>query len=67
MDIIMMGDSNAGRTSIAKMIFQKMMSKQTMMLGQTNKIENYEFKLQKLEFKVYDFPTKYDLNDPAPN
>jgi GTP-binding protein EngB required for normal cell division len=33
MDIIMMGDSNSGRSSIAKVIFQKMMSKQTMMLG----------------------------------
>jgi GTP-binding protein EngB required for normal cell division len=33
MDIILMGDSNAGRSSIAKIIFQKMMSKQTMMLG----------------------------------
>lgn len=37
------------------------------MLGETNKIENYDFKIHKLEFKVYDFPTKYELSDPAPN
>lgn len=62
-----MGDSNSGRSSIAKIIFQKMMSRQTMMLGETNKIENYEFKIQKIDFKIYDFPTKYSLADAAPN
>lgn len=67
MDIIMMGDSNAGRSSIAKIIFQKLMSNQTMMLGETNRIENYEFKIQKIDFKVYDFPTKYDVTEPPPN
>jgi chloramphenicol 3-O-phosphotransferase len=38
MDIILMGDSKAGRSSIAKVIFQKMVSKQTMLLGETSKM-----------------------------
>lgn len=67
MDIILMGDANAGRSSIAKIIFQKIGSKATMMLGETNKMETTEFKIQKIDFKVYDFPNKYDLEDPAPS
>ncbi len=67
MDIILMGDSKAGRSSIAKIIFQKMVSKSTMLLGQTSKMESYDFKIQKIEFKLYDFPAKYDISDPPPN
>lgn len=67
MDIVMMGDSNAGKTSIAKTIVQKIVSKNTMMLVETSKMEIYDFKIHKIDFKLYDFPTRYDLNDPAPN
>ena len=67
MDIVMMGASKAGRTSIAKVIFQKMVSKQTQLLGETTKVESYDFRIQKLEFKLYDFPARYDMNEPPPN
>jgi len=33
MDILLMGDSKAGRSSIAKVIFQKMVFKSTKLLG----------------------------------
>jgi predicted GTPase len=48
MDIILMGDTKAGRSSIAKVIFKKMVSKQTMLLGETSKMETYDFKIQKI-------------------
>ena len=67
MDIILMGDANSGRSSIVKTIFPKINSKDTMLLGQTNKMETSEFKIQKIDFKVCDFPNKYDLEEPAPN
>lgn len=67
MDILLMGDSKAGRSSIAKVIFQKMVSKSTKMLVETSKMESYDFKIQKIEFKLYDFPAKYDINEPPPN
>ena len=62
-----MGDSKAGRSSIAKVIFQKMVSKSTKLLGETCKMESYDFKIQKIEFKLYDFPAKYDMTQPPPN
>ena len=37
------------------------------MLVETSKMEIYDFKIHKIDFKLYDFPTRYDLNDPAPN
>jgi hypothetical protein len=67
MDILLMGDAKAGRSSIAKVIFQKMVSKSTKLLGETSKMESYDFKIQKIEFKLYDFPARYDINDPPPN
>ena len=30
-------------------------------------MESYDFKIQKIEFKLYDFPAKYDINEPPPN
>jgi Ras-related GTP-binding protein C/D len=30
-------------------------------------MESYDFKIQKIEFKLYDFPAKYDISDPPPN
>jgi GTP-binding protein EngB required for normal cell division len=48
MDILLMGDSKAGRSSIAKVIFQKMVSKSTKLLGETCKMESYDFKIQKI-------------------
>lgn len=33
MDILLMGDAKSGRSSIAKVIFQKMVSKATKLLG----------------------------------
>ncbi len=62
-----MGDAKSGRSSIAKVIFQKMVSKSTKLLGETSKMETYDFKIQKIEFKLYDFPAKYDINDPPPS
>ena len=38
-----------------------------MLLGPTNKMETYEFKIQNLDFRMCDFPTKYDLEEPAPS
>ena len=67
MDIVLMGDSNAGRSSIMKVIFQKIMAAQTVMLGETTKMEAFDFRISKLEFKIYDFPAKYDFSDPPPN
>ena len=67
MDILLMGDSKAGRSSIAKVIFQKMVSKSTKLLGETSKMESYDFKIQKIEFKLYDFPARYDITEPPPN
>ena len=67
MDILLMGDAKAGRSSIAKVIFQKMVSKSTKLLGETSKMESYDFKVQKIEFRLYDFPAKYDINEPPPN
>jgi Ras-related GTP-binding protein C/D len=67
MDILLMGDPKSGRSSIAKVIFQKMVSKSTKLLGETSKMETYDFKIQKIEFKLYDFPAKYDINDPPPS
>lgn len=48
MDIILMGDAKSGRSSIAKIIFQKMVSKSTKLLGETSKMEQYAFKIQKI-------------------
>ena len=67
MDVLLMGDAKAGRSSIAKVIFQKMVSKSTKLLGETSKMESYDFKVQKIEFKLYDFPAKYDVTEPPPN
>lgn len=67
MDVLLMGDSKSGRSSIAKVIFQKMVSKSTKLLGETSKMETYDFKIQKIEFKLHDFPAKYDINEPPPN
>lgn len=30
-------------------------------------METYDFKIQKIEFKLYDFPAKYDIADPPPS
>ena len=30
-------------------------------------MEAFDFRISKLEFKIYDFPAKYDFNDPPPN
>lgn len=62
-----MGEPKAGRSSIAKTIFQKMVSKSTKLLGETSKMETYDFKIQKIEFKLYDFPARYELNEAPPN
>lgn len=43
-----MGDPSAGRSSLVKVIFQKMMASQTVVLGITNKMETYEFQISKL-------------------
>jgi Fe2+ transport system protein B len=67
MEIVMMGDPNSGRTSILKIIFQKMMPSRAMMLAETKKMESYEFKIEKLDFRVYDFPCSYDTHEGSPN
>jgi pentatricopeptide repeat protein len=38
LDIVLMGASKAGRTSMAKVIFQKMVTKQTQLLSETTKV-----------------------------
>jgi hypothetical protein len=30
-------------------------------------METYDFKIQKIEFKLYDFPAKYDVNEAPPS
>ena len=62
-----MGASKAGRTSIGKVIFHKMVPKQTQQLAETTKIQTFDFKIQNIDFKIYDFPAKYDIKNPAPN
>ena len=61
MDIILMGDQNSGRSSIVKAIFHKLVSKNSIQLGPTNKMETCDFKIQKIDFRFCDFPNKYDL------
>lgn len=66
MDICLMGLPKVGKTSIAKVIFQKMNPKLTLMLEETSKLESFEFKLQNLPIRVFDFPGKYDIDDAPP-
>lgn len=67
MDICLMGLPKVGKTSIAKVIFQKMNPKFTLMLEETSKLESFDFKLQNLLLRVYDFPGKYDITEAPPN
>lgn len=48
MEIVLMGDYGAGRSSILKVIFMKIMAGQTVVLGSTTKMDTYEFKISKL-------------------
>lgn len=65
MELVMMGDSKSGRSSIANVIFQKMTSQSTKLLGETTQINTYDFKIQKIEFKLHDFPAKCNINEAS--
>lgn len=67
MDICLMGLPKVGKTSIAKVIFQKMNPKLTLMLEETSKVESFEFKLHNIPLRVFDFPGKYDISEAPPN
>lgn len=67
MDICIIGLPKAGKTSIVKVIFNKLNPKQTKMLDSTSRVESYDLKIQNLQFKFYDFPGDYDLNEAPPN
>lgn len=61
-----MGLPKVGKTSIAKVIFQKMNPKVTLMLEETSKVENFDFKLQNIPLRIFDFPGKYDILEAPP-
>ena len=57
----------SGKTSIIKVIFQKMSPQQTMMLETTQRIETVGANIGTLlNFKLYDFAGNFDLNDINP-
>ncbi|KAM3140160.1 hypothetical protein pb186bvf_007713 [Paramecium bursaria] len=60
-DICMFGLPKAGKTSIIKVIFQKLQINQTSALEST-KIQMGSF----IKFNIYDFSGEYDLSDPSP-
>ena len=63
MDIILMGLSNAGKTSIKKVVFEKMLPHESVFLEQTQTIEN--FKIENLCYTsgyVRDFPKEFNFD-----
>jgi len=67
MDIILMGLSNAGKTSIKKVVFEKMLPHESVFLEPTQNIENY--KVENLCYttgSVRDFPKNYNLEKAPP-
>lgn len=67
MDICLFGLPKSGKTSIIKVIFQKMSPQQTMMLETTQRIETVGANIGALlNFKLYDFAGNFDLNDINP-
>lgn len=67
MDIILMGLSNAGKTSIKKVVFEKMLPHESVFLEPTQNIEN--FKVENLCYTtgyVRDFPKNYNFEKAPP-
>ena len=66
-DICMFGLSKSGKTSMIKVIFQKLEIFRTFQLDPTNRMESVNVSLGKhIHFKIYEFSGHYDLNDPSP-
>mmetsp|Transcript_17662 Transcript_17662/g.15474 ORF Transcript_17662/g.15474 Transcript_17662/m.15474 type:complete len:316 (+) Transcript_17662:59-1006(+) len=68
MDICVLGLPKSGKTSILKVIFQRMGPQYTMMLDPTLKIEKITKNFGSyLTLNIYDFPGKYDFKDATPS
>ncbi|CAB0014531.1 unnamed protein product [Nesidiocoris tenuis] len=62
--IILMGLRRSGKSSIAKVVFQKMSPNETLFLESTNKIVKQEVDNSSfVQFQIWDFPGQIDLFD----
>eukprot|EP01017_Pseudomicrothorax_dubius_P003841 TRINITY_DN1064_c0_g1_i7.p1 TRINITY_DN1064_c0_g1~~TRINITY_DN1064_c0_g1_i7.p1 ORF type:complete len:301 (+),score=95.51 TRINITY_DN1064_c0_g1_i7:34-936(+) len=61
MDIALFGQPKSGKTSIVKVIFNKMSPQQTLLLDATQKVETTQIKINSFNhaFNVYDTPGKF--------
>jgi Ras-related GTP-binding protein C/D len=67
MDICFCGLPKAGKTSIIKMIFQKMCPQSTVMLESTLRMDQTEVNLSPMiKFKILDFAGTVDFNELNP-
>jgi Ras-related GTP-binding protein C/D len=65
--ILMIGTRRSGKSSIAKVVFQKMSPHETLFLESTNDMRVREISTSALvHFQLIDFPGNYDFSDGAP-
>ncbi|CAD8145059.1 unnamed protein product [Paramecium pentaurelia] len=66
-DICMFGLTKSGKTSMIRVIFQKLEIFRTFQLDPTNRMESVTVNLgSHIHFKIYEFSGHYDLNDSQP-
>lgn len=63
--ILLMGLRRSGKSSILKVVFQKMSPNETLFLESTNKIVKSDIDNSFVQFQCWDFPGQIDFFDPT--
>jgi len=64
--ILLTGQRRAGKTSIQKVVFNKMSPNETLFLEQTNEVMRNDVSNSSfVQFQIWDFPGNFELNDPS--